>query len=320
MESLDENCLTETNKPFNRVQKFSQEIKMFHDHGIMVNPGIVFGFDNDDESVFERAVEFLINNQVELAYFNVLTPLPGTALYQRYDRAGRIFDRDWSKYDGKHVVFHPSRMTPEQLQEGFYWANHQFYSLPSIWRRLAGTTQRFIPRLEMNREFRKLIKRTCPKGTLSPLATVLKTLQARLPSIERSELIPNALPPIKQMQDSQSVLAPEPWLNIKAKRHDQFAALFVDLEGTLDRLNAQELLKRIREAAEKVRLDIIINFEHLKHATPDALKALLDREALKSMLPHAKVRYRKFRAAFKTSPEEVSLNGLEILREDFPDA
>jgi hypothetical protein len=211
-------------------------------------------------------------------------------------------------------------MTPEQLQEGFYWANHQFYSLPSIWRRLAGTTQRFIPRLEMNREFRKLIKRTCPKGTLSPLATVLKTLQARLPSIERSELIPNALPPIKQMQDSQSVLAPEPWLNIKAKRHDQFAALFVDLEGTLDRLNAQELLKRIREAAEKVRLDIIINFEHLKHATPDALKALLDREALKSMLPHAKVRYRKFRAAFKTSPEEVSLNGLEILREDFPDA
>jgi hypothetical protein len=320
MESLDENCLTETNKPFNRVQKFSQEIKMFHDHGIMVNPGIVFGFDNDDESVFERAVEFLINNQVELAYFNVLTPLPGTALYQRYDRAGRIFDRDWSKYDGKHVVFHPSRMTPEQLQEGFYWANHQFYSLPSIWRRLAGTTQRFIPRLEMNREFRKLIKRTCPKGTLSPLATVLKTLQARLPSIERSELIPNALPPIKQMQDSQSVPAPEPWLNIKAKRHDQFAALFVDLEGTLDRLNAQELLKRIREAAEKVRLDIIINFEHLKHATPDALKALLDREALKSMLPHAKVRYRKFRAAFKTSPEEVSLNGLEILREDFPDA
>ncbi len=56
MESLDEDCLEETNKPFNRVEKFSQEIKMFHQYGIMVNPGIVFGFDNDDESVFERAV------------------------------------------------------------------------------------------------------------------------------------------------------------------------------------------------------------------------------------------------------------------------
>jgi hypothetical protein len=320
MESLDEDCLTETNKPFNQVQKFSQEIKMFHDHGIMVNPGIVFGFDNDDESVFERAVEFLVKNKVELAYFNVLTPLPGTALYERYDKAGRIFDRDWSKYDGKHVVFHPSRMTPEQLEEGFFWANHQFYSLPSIWRRLAGTKQRFLARLEMNREFRKLVKRACPKGTLSPLAKVLKTLQARLPTIDPGQLIPNALAPVKQMLDSQPVQAPELWLNIKVKRHDQLAALFVDLEGTLDRLNAQELLKRIREAAEKVRLDVIINFEHLKHATPDALRALLDGEALKSVIPHAKIRYRKFRAAFETSFEEVSLNGLEILREDVPDA
>jgi hypothetical protein len=317
MESLDEDCLTETNKPFNRVQKFSQEIKMFHDHGIMVNPGVVFGFDNDDEAVFERAVEFLVKNQVELAYFNVLTPLPGTALYQRYNSAGRIFDKDWSKYDGKHVVFSPSRMTPEQLQEGFFWANHQFYSLPSIWRRLAGTTQRFIPRLEMNREFRNLVKRTCPKGTLSPLAKVLKTLHAKLPTIEPGQLVPNALAPITQM-DTQSTPAPERWLNIKAKRHDQCAALFVDLEGTLDRLNAQELLKRIGDAAEKVRLDIIINFENLKHATPDALNALLDGEALKSIMPYAKVRYRKFRAAFEASLEEVSLNGLEMLREDLP--
>ena len=147
MESLDEGALEETNKPFNRVEKFAQEIKMFHDHGIMVNPGIVFGFDHDDESVFERAVEFLTKNQVELAYFNVLTPLPGTALFDRYTAAGRIFDHDWGHYDGKHVVYRPSRMTPERLQEGFYWANHQFYSLPSIWKRLSGTSQRFVPRL-----------------------------------------------------------------------------------------------------------------------------------------------------------------------------
>jgi radical SAM superfamily enzyme YgiQ (UPF0313 family) len=133
MESLDEDCLEETNKPFNRVQKFEAEINMFHDNGIMVNPGIVFGFDNDDESVFERAVDFLVKTRVELAYVKVLTPLPGTALYERYNSSGRIFDRDWAKYDGKHVVFYPSRMSPEQLQEGFYWANHQFYSIPSIW-------------------------------------------------------------------------------------------------------------------------------------------------------------------------------------------
>jgi len=319
MESLDEESLDETNKPFNRVHKFSQEIKMFHDHGIMVNPGIVFGFDSDDESVFERAVEFLTKNQVELAYFNVLTPLPGTALFDRYNKAGRIFDRDWAKYDGKHVVFTPSRMTPEQLQEGFHWANHQFYSLPNIWRRLSGTQQRLIARWEMNREFRKLVKRACPKGRLSPLAKVLKNLQAKLPAFDTDNLIPSALHAIKQRLDQKPVkegLA----LNIKAKRHDKSEALFVDLEGTLDRLNAQELIQRIKEAAEKARLDVIVNFEHLKHATPDALRTLVDSEAIKAAIPHVKVRYRKFRDAFEESLKGLSLSGSEFFSEDFQDA
>ncbi|MBX3236245.1 MAG: cobalamin-dependent protein [Nitrospiraceae bacterium] len=320
MESLDEDCLEETNKPFNRVQKFAQEIDMFHKYGIMVNPGIVFGFDNDDESVFERAVDFLTATKVELAYFNVLTPLPGTALYDRYNKEGRIFDRDWSKYDGKHVVFRPSRMTPEQLQEGFNWANHQFYSLSSIWKRLSGTQQRLVARWEMNREFRKLVKRSCPKGTLSPVAKVLKNLQAKLPIVDTAQLIPNAMYAIKQRIDQTAAPAHSLWLNIKAKRHDQKAAVVVTLEGTLDSVGAKELLKRIREAAEKARLDVIVNFEHLKHATPEALKALLDREAVKSVLPYAKVRYQKFTAAFQGALEGLSLNGAEFLIEDLQDA
>ncbi|MDF0645536.1 MAG: radical SAM protein [Nitrospira sp.] len=320
MESLDEDCLDETNKPFNRVKKFSQEIKMFHDYGIMVNPGIVFGFDNDDEAVFERAVEFLTKNQVELAYFNVLTPLPGTALYERYNSAGRIFDRDWSKYDGKHVVFRPSRMTPEQLQEGFHWANHQFYSLPNIFNRLSGTKQRLIARWEMNREFRKLVKRSCPQGTLSPLASVLKNLQAKLPVFDTEQLIPSALHALKQRLDPQALSPEQLALNIKVKRHDKFAALIVDLEGTLDRLNAQELINRMKVAAEKARMDIIVNFEHLKLAAPDALKALVDAEAIKRAIPNVKVRYRKFTDAFETALQGLSLAGLEILSEDLQDA
>lgn len=313
LESLSEESLEETNKGFNRVQKFEEEIKMFHDHGIMVNPGIVFGFDNDDESVFERAVDFLIKNQVELAYFNVLTPLPGTPLYDRYNQGGRIFDRDWAKYDGKHVVFRPSRMTPDQLQEGFYWANHQFYSLPSVWKRLSGTKQRLIPRYEMNRQFRRLVKRACPKGTLSPVAAVLKGLQARLPSFETEQFIPNALHALKMGEKT----AQELWLQIKARRHDRFAALVVDLEGALDHLNARELLKRVKDAAEKAKLDIVLNFEHLREATPAALQTLLDPEALKAMAPHAKVRYRKFKAAFATALQGLSPTGLEMPEEDF---
>ncbi|HKU52568.1 MAG TPA: radical SAM protein, partial [Nitrospira sp.] len=311
MESLDEGALTETNKPFNRVEKFSQEIKMFHDHGIMVNPGIVFGFDHDDESVFERAVEFLTKNQVELAYFNVLTPLPGTALFDRYNAAGRIFDRNWANYDGKHVVYRPSRMTPEQLQEGFYWANHQFYSLSSIWRRLSGTSQRFVPRLLMNREFRKLVKRSCPRGSLSLVASALRTLQAKLPTLHAAHLIPNALHTMKeQSRDGEASGAENRWLSINAKRHDECPALIINLEGTLDQASMQEVVERITEAAKRARLDIIINFEHLREATPEALRALADSQVWQAVVPYAKIRYRKFRAAFEASLEGLSIDSL----------
>jgi radical SAM superfamily enzyme YgiQ (UPF0313 family) len=252
---------------------------------------------------------------VELAYFNVLTPLPGTALFDRYNAAGRIFDRDWAKYDGKHVVYTPSRMTPEQLQEGFYWANHHFYSLPCIWRRLSGTSQRFVPRLIMNREFRKLVKRSCPKGTLSLLASVLKTLQAKLPTLQAASLIPNALH-VRKETPGQDTTAEDRWLSIKAKRHDQYAAVLVDLEGTLDQSNMQELVKRIKDAARRARLDIIINFEHLKQATPEALLALTDGELWQAVVPYAKIRYRKFKAAFAASLADLSSHRLNLWGED----
>jgi hypothetical protein len=116
--------------------------------------------------------------------------------------------------------------------------------------------------------------------------------------------------------------------HIKAKRHDKFAALFVDLDGTLDRLNALELIKRIKEAAKQARMDIIVNFEHLKLATPDALKALVDSDAMKIAIPDVRVRFRKFKDAFDTSLEGFSLAGLqgfslaglEHLNEDLKDA
>jgi hypothetical protein len=88
----------------------------------------------------------------------------------------------------------------------------------------------------------------------------------------------------------------------------------------LDHLNAQELLKRIKAAAERARLDIIINFEHLKHATPEALSALADGGVLKEVLPYAKVRYQKFRAAFEDALQGLSMSRSDFLSEDFQDA
>jgi len=161
MESIRQDTLEKMNKSFNEKYKYEDQIKCFHDHGIMVNPGIIFGSDGEDVSVFEMTVSWLMKNKLELAYFNISTPLPGTKLFERMKAEGRIIDWNWENYDGKHVVFKPQApMTKEILEQGFYWANREFFSDANIKKRIDATPQRKIQRWWMNRAFQNLVYRT----------------------------------------------------------------------------------------------------------------------------------------------------------------
>ena len=87
--------------------------------------------------------------------------------------------------------------------------------------------------------------------------------------MDTASLIPNALHKIKVPAKPHEL-----FLNIKGRRHDASVSLFIDLEGTLDHLNARELLNRIKDAAQQARMDIVVNFEHLRQATPGAIQML----------------------------------------------
>ncbi len=293
LESISDEVLAEMNKPFNQEKRYEDQIKCFHDHGIMVNPGIIFGSDAEDESVFENTVEFLNKCRVELAYININTPLPGTPLFDRMKADGRIFDWNWENYDGKHVVFYPKKMTPEVLQEGFFWANRKFYSYPSIFKRLSHTRQRAIARFAMNYAFRHLIRRTTPSARLSPLAELMKELGGKLPSLTAGHLIPNALDSLKEK-------VADGFLYLKVKKISLFA-LRIDLEGTLDHLNVRELLRRAAQAAATARLEIEINVERLRYAHPGALKAL--KEGVKATAHAGAIRLVNFKESFQQALE-----------------
>ena len=75
----------------------------------MINGSFVFGMDDDDETVFDRTVEWAIEQGIETATFHILTPYPGTALHSRMAAQGRIMSDDWDLYDTRHVVFRPAR-------------------------------------------------------------------------------------------------------------------------------------------------------------------------------------------------------------------
>ena len=138
LESISQASLNEVSKAFNHVDEYARAIERVHSYGIAVQAGIMFGFDNDTEAVFGDTLDFLEATGVQNATFNILTPFPGTRLYQRLEAEGRILTRDWSQYDGRvHVVFQPRLMSPNALLAGYRYANRRFYSWGSVYKRLS---------------------------------------------------------------------------------------------------------------------------------------------------------------------------------------
>ncbi len=131
-ETLSVENLRAQHKNQNLDRDYALAIRRLHDNGVMINASFVFGMDDDDEMVFDRTVEWAIRQGIETATFHILTPYPGTALYERMAVEGRITSHEWDLYDTRHVVYRPARMTAEQLQSGYWRAYREFYRWSSI--------------------------------------------------------------------------------------------------------------------------------------------------------------------------------------------
>ena len=126
--------LREQRKMQNLNRDYDRAVRRLHALGVMVNGSFVFGMDGDDESVFPRTVDWAVSAGVETATFHILTPYPGTALHDRMQAAGRMLHRNWDLYDTRHTVFQPAKLTPNQLEEGYWRAYRYFYRWGSIFR------------------------------------------------------------------------------------------------------------------------------------------------------------------------------------------
>lgn len=117
---------------FNKQQSVSDMaggLKALHSYGIKTHGMFVFGSDADTPESLRETVDFAIAHDIASVQFMVLTPLPGTRQTAKFEAAGRIFTRNWSLYDGHHVVFWPKNMDPLELQEAAIRSHHRFYRL-----------------------------------------------------------------------------------------------------------------------------------------------------------------------------------------------
>jgi radical SAM superfamily enzyme YgiQ (UPF0313 family) len=131
-ETLTPENLRRSQKHQNLGRDYSAVTARLHSLGIMINGSFVFGMDDDTEDVFRRTVDWAIEHGITTATFHVMTPYPGTGLYARMAKEGRLTSHNWDLYDTRHVVFQPARLTPRALKEGYDWAYREFYRWPSI--------------------------------------------------------------------------------------------------------------------------------------------------------------------------------------------
>jgi radical SAM superfamily enzyme YgiQ (UPF0313 family) len=133
-ETLNREALRDQRKFQNLRRDYGEAVRRLHDLGVMVNGSFVFGMDGEDADVFERTVEWAIEQGIETATFHILTPYPGTALYGKMQAAGRLLHSQWDLYDTRHVVYRPLGIEPGQLESGYWRAYRQFYRWGSILR------------------------------------------------------------------------------------------------------------------------------------------------------------------------------------------
>ena len=132
LESLSKGSLQEVKKGWNRPDSYLERIKRIRDAGIAIEAGIIFGFDGDDKSVFERTAEFVLKSQIESPNAHLLTPYPGTPLYNRMKIENRILTSEWKYYNTGNVVFKPAKMTQEELLEGYQNWYQNVFSVKNI--------------------------------------------------------------------------------------------------------------------------------------------------------------------------------------------
>ena len=131
-ETLNESNLHQSNKKQNLGKDYKAATDRLHTLGIMINGSFVFGLDEDDKDVFKRTVDWAVDRGLTTSTFHILTPYPGTRLFNTMEQQGRILHRNWDQYDTRQVVYKTLGLSAEELKRGYDWSYRSFYSWRNI--------------------------------------------------------------------------------------------------------------------------------------------------------------------------------------------
>jgi radical SAM superfamily enzyme YgiQ (UPF0313 family) len=162
LESIDRDTLKGMNKNFNKVDRYSEMLGNLRRRGISYSLNFIFGWDTEQQGVFEHTLEFLHKEKVPVAYFNILCPEKGTMFFEKMKADDRILRlEDIGRFPGEFCHIKPKNFSAEEIEKNVQDMYLKFYSWKSMLKRLPPpVTQSNIASWVVNISQRKLAQRS----------------------------------------------------------------------------------------------------------------------------------------------------------------
>jgi radical SAM superfamily enzyme YgiQ (UPF0313 family) len=135
IESISQDNINISGKGTNKVENYSKAIKKIKDNGMSVCGFFMFGFDFDTPEIFEKTLKAMYEWEIDEASFSIVTPYPGTRLFNRLKKEGRITNYDWSLYAEGNLNIKLKNMSEEELISGIRKIASDFYSIKNSFKR-----------------------------------------------------------------------------------------------------------------------------------------------------------------------------------------
>ena len=134
-ESVDQETLNKAHKSFNKAHNFDANIAKMRKYGINVVGAFIFGFESDTLHTFQQTLDFAMRNRLAMVNTGIMTPFPGTEVFEKTRREGLIRDRTWDHYTGGTLVWSHPNLGKDEIERANMEFRQEFYSWPSIFKR-----------------------------------------------------------------------------------------------------------------------------------------------------------------------------------------
>ncbi|HEY6189251.1 MAG TPA: radical SAM protein [Pyrinomonadaceae bacterium] len=171
VETVNPANLNSIDKNWNPVERYPEAVRRIREYGIDISTEMMIGLDEDDESAFDATHDFVMQNRISVPRVHILTPIPGTPLYDKMRAEGRLLNEEFIRYTGGQIVFQPRRMEPDVLQRKFWELYERLFSWKAIFHRVGRNNVKLEPYTSafvfgVNVHYRRHIQRRITPGII----------------------------------------------------------------------------------------------------------------------------------------------------------